>query len=61
MMISDLMKLCLNNEGHCHLNFTVYDEASKVSLKMPSKSMKIDPSLAFFKEIKKFDVEIEMN
>ena len=61
MMISDLMKLCLNNEGHCHLNFTVYDEASKVSLKMPSKSMKIDPSLAFFKEIKKFDVEVEMN
>ena len=61
MMISDLMKLCLNNEGHCHLNFTVYDEASKVSLKMPSKSMKIDPSLAFFREIKKFDVEVEMN
>jgi DNA polymerase-3 subunit alpha len=60
IMITDLMKLCLSNEGHCQLNFTVYDEASKVSLKMPSKNMKVDPSLAFFKEIKKFNLEIEM-
>lgn len=61
LLITDLMKVCLNNEGHCQLNFTVYDEASKVALKMPSKSMKVDPSLAFFKELKKFDVEVEMN
>lgn len=61
MLISELTKLCLNNEGNCQLNFTVYDEASNVSIKMPSKSMKVDPSLAFFKEIKKFNLEIELN
>lgn len=60
LLITDLMKVCLNNEGHCSLNFTVVDEASKVTLKMPSKSMKVDPSLAFFKEMKKFDVEVDM-
>ncbi len=61
ILITDLMKVCLNNEGTCQLNFTVFDEASNISLKMPSKSMKVDPSLAFFKEMKKFAVEVEMS
>jgi|TARA_R110000737_G_scaffold164321_1_gene191792 DNA polymerase-3 subunit alpha len=60
VMISDLMKVCLENEGICPLNFSLYDESTNVVIKMPSKNVKVDPSKAFFKKLKQFNLEFEL-
>lgn len=60
VMIMDLNKLFLANEGKCNLHFTIYDPLDGVDVRMPSKSMKVDPNNTLFKELKKMDLEFEI-
>jgi DNA polymerase-3 subunit alpha len=60
ILIADLNKLFLEHEGNCSLNFTVYDALDGTEIKMPSKTIKIDPNNQLFKELKKFDLEFEI-
>ncbi len=60
ILISDLNKLFLENEGNCNVHFIVYDELDNMEVKMPSKSIKINPSNELFKELKKFDLNFQL-
>ena len=60
IMIMDLNKLFLENEGKCSLHFTVFDALDGVEVRMPSKTIKVDPNNTLFKELKKFDLEVEI-
>jgi len=60
VMIMDLNKLFLANEGKCNLHFTVYDPLDQVEVHLPSKTMKIDPNNTLFKELKRMDLEFEI-
>jgi DNA polymerase-3 subunit alpha len=59
-MIMDLNKLFLEHEGRCNLHFTVYDPLDGMEVRMPSKSMKVDPNNALFKELKRLNLEFEI-
>ena len=60
ILISDLNKLFLEHEGKCSLHFTVFDGLNDLEIKMPSKTIYVDPSDQLFKELKKFDLEFEI-
>ena len=60
VLISDLNKLFMEHEGTCALSFTVFDGLDGVEIKMPSKTIKVDPNNQLFKELKKFDLEFEI-
>ena len=50
----------MEHEGTCALSFTVFDGLDGVEIKMPSKTIKVDPNNQLFKELKKFDLEFEI-
>jgi DNA polymerase-3 subunit alpha len=60
VMISDLNKLFLEHEGKCSLNITIFDPLENVEVKMPSRTIKLDPNNALFKELKKFNFDFEL-
>lgn len=60
VMIMDLNKLFLENEGKCSVHFTIFDALDGVEVRMPSKTIKVDPNNTLFKELKKFDLEFEI-
>ena len=60
IMISDLNKLFLENEGNCPVHFTVYDPLDGVEVKMPSKTIKIGVTNEIFNKLKDFNLEFEI-
>jgi DNA polymerase-3 subunit alpha len=60
ILIADLNKLLLAHEGNCTLHFTIYDGLDGVEVKMPSKSIKIDPNNQLFNDLKKLNLEFEI-
>ncbi len=60
VLISDLNKLFMEHEGKCSLHFMIYDALDGVEIKMPSKTIKVDPNNNLFKELKKFDLDFEI-
>jgi DNA polymerase-3 subunit alpha len=60
ILISDLNKLFLQHEGNCNLHFTIYDPLENMEVKMPSKTIKVDPNNELFRELKKFDLEVKI-
>jgi DNA polymerase-3 subunit alpha len=60
MMVMDLNKLFIENSGKCELHFTVYDPLDGVEVRMPSKTVRIDPNNHLFKELKRMNVEFEI-
>ena len=58
IMISDLNKVLLAHEGNCSIHFSVYDELDKMEVKMPSRTIKVDPSNQLFNELKRFDLKV---
>ena len=61
VMIMDLNKLFLENEGRCSVRFTVYDPLDGVEVRLPSRSVKVDPSNSLFNELKRMNLEFEIN
>jgi hypothetical protein len=59
-MITDLNKLFLSHEGSCAVNFTIYDPLDDIEVKMPSKSIKVDPSNQLFSELKRMKLNFEI-
>jgi DNA polymerase-3 subunit alpha len=59
-LVMDLNKLFLEHEGRCSLHFTVYDALDGVEVRMPSKTIKVDPNNTLFKELKRMEVEFEI-
>ena len=57
----DLNKLFLENEGRCSVRFTVYDPLDGVEVRLPSRSIKVDPSNSLFNELKRMNLEFEIN
>ena len=60
ILISDLNKTLLAHEGNCTVHFSIYDELDEMEIKMPSRSIKVDPSNQLFSELKKFDLKVEI-
>ena len=60
VMIADLNKLFNENIGSCPVHFTIFDPLDDVEIRMPSKTLKVDLNTNLFKELKKFDLEVEI-
>jgi DNA polymerase-3 subunit alpha len=60
ILIMNLNKLFLDNEGKCSVHFKIIDPFDGTEIRMPSKSMKIDPNNTVFKELKKLNLEFEI-
>ena len=60
ILISDLNKVLLEHEGNCKVHFIVYDELDQLEVKMPSRSIKVDPNNQLFSALKNFDVKVEI-
>ncbi|MEY3586606.1 MAG: hypothetical protein RLZZ243_1670 [Bacteroidota bacterium] len=61
LMIDKLNELFNQNQGSCQLHFTVYDPIEGYEVNLPSRSVKIQPSSALFKELAKLDVDFRLN
>ncbi len=61
VMITDLYRLFTENEGRVSVNFTVFDPLDGIEVRMPSKTIKIDPSSQLFKELQKFNLEFRLS
>jgi DNA polymerase-3 subunit alpha len=61
VMITDLYKLFTENEGRVSVNFTVFDPLDGIEVRMPSKTIKIDPNSQLFKELQKFNLEFRLS
>ncbi|WP_219224290.1 DNA polymerase III subunit alpha [Pedobacter antarcticus] len=60
-IISQIYEMIAENQENtdqqnCMLNFTVYDREQQVSLELPSKSLKINPTNQFLEQIKSLNV-----
>jgi DNA polymerase III subunit alpha len=60
ILISDLNKTLLAHEGNCTVHFSIYDELDEMEVKMPSRTIKVDPSNQLCSELKKFDLKVEI-
>lgn len=60
IMISDLNKLFMENEGDCPVQFTVYDPLDNIEVNMPSKTIKVGLNNGFVKRLKEFDLEFKI-
>jgi DNA polymerase-3 subunit alpha len=60
IMIQDLNRLFLENEGRCSVKFVIYDPLDKLEVTLPSKNIRIDPNNDFVKRLKEFDLEFEL-
>jgi DNA polymerase-3 subunit alpha len=61
LMIDKLNELFNQNQGNCQLHFTVYDPVEGYEVNLPSRSVKVQPSSALFKELAKMDVDFRLN
>ncbi len=60
ILIMDLNKLFLENEGKCSVHFKIIDPFDGTEVRMPSKSMKVDPNNNLFRELKRMNLEFEI-
>lgn len=60
ILIEDLNKLLIDNEGSCNVRFTIYDPLDGIEVSMPSRSLKINVTNELFKKLKDFDLEFEI-
>ena len=60
IMITDLTKIFDQNIGTIPVRFTVYDPLDNVEVHLPSKSLKVDLTNDLFKELQKFDLDIQI-
>jgi DNA polymerase-3 subunit alpha len=60
IMIQDLNRLFLENEGRCSVKFVIYDPLDNLEVTLPSKNIRIDPNNDFVKRLKEFDLEFEL-
>ncbi len=60
IMITDLTKIFDQNLGTIPVRFTVYDPLDNVEVHLPSKSLKVDLTNELFKELQKFDLDIQI-
>jgi DNA polymerase-3 subunit alpha len=59
-LVMDINKLCQAHEGKCTLHFTVFDPLDDLEVRMSSKTIKINPTNAFFSELDKLEVAYEI-
>jgi DNA polymerase-3 subunit alpha len=60
IMIQDLNRLFLENEGRCAVKFVIYDPLDNLEVTLPSKNIRIDPNNDFVKQLQGFDLEFEL-
>jgi hypothetical protein len=60
IMITELAKIFDKNLGSIPVRFTVYDPLDNVEVHLPSKSLKVDLTNELFKELQKFDLDIQI-
>lgn len=60
IMITDLNKLFMENQGSCPVQFIVYDPLDKIEVNMPSKTIKVGLNNDFVKKLKEFDLEFKI-
>ena len=60
VMITDLFKIFNAYEGKCNLNFMIFDPLDEIEVKMPSKTMKVNPTTELFKELERFKIKVEI-
>ncbi|MFT5779396.1 MAG: DNA polymerase-3 subunit alpha, partial [Crocinitomicaceae bacterium] len=60
IMITDLTRIFDQNTGTIPVRFTVFDPLDAVEVHLPSKSLKVDLTNELFKELKNFDLEVQI-
>jgi len=58
--IMDLNKLFMEHTGKCQLHFMVYDPLEGIEVRLPSKSVKVDPNNDLFNELKRLNISFEI-
>ncbi|MEY4602800.1 MAG: hypothetical protein RIT43_92 [Bacteroidota bacterium] len=58
--IMDLNKIFMEHTGKCQLHFTVYDPLEGIEVRLPSKSVKVDPNNELFNELRRLNISFEM-
>lgn len=59
-VVMDLNQLFLSNEGSCNVHFTVFDPLEGIEVRLPSKSLKVNPTNELLKSLQGMEVEFEL-
>jgi hypothetical protein len=59
-MISKIDDLFKQNHGACEVKFVVQDSLSELHVTLPSKNVKVEPSLKLINSLKALNVEVEL-
>ncbi len=60
LMISKIDDLFKQNHGACEVKFVVQDSLSELHVTLPSKNVKVEPSLKLINSLKALNVEVEL-
>jgi DNA polymerase-3 subunit alpha len=62
-MLDELKELLLNAEskGKCRINFTIYDSLDEIQVKLPSRSLSVNPTNELFKKLDSLDIDFKLN
>ena len=62
-MLGELKSLLLSAEstGKCRVNFMIYDSLDEIQVKLPSRTISVNPSNEFFKKLENLDIDYRLN
>jgi DNA polymerase-3 subunit alpha len=60
LMMSKLEQLFSESEGKCSVKFTVVDNLDNISVSMPSRKLRIEPSLKMINSLKELQLGVEI-
>jgi DNA polymerase-3 subunit alpha len=60
LMMSKLEQLFASSEGKCSVKFTVVDNLDNISVSMPSRKLRIEPSLKMINSLKELQLGVEI-
>ena len=61
LLIDELNGLFTANHGNCNVQFTIFDAAEGLELKMTSKSVRVKPNPELYKALTKMNIEFRLN
>jgi DNA polymerase-3 subunit alpha len=60
LMMSKLEALFATSEGKCSVKFTVVDHLDNLSVSLPSRKLRIEPSLKMINSLKELQLDVEI-
>jgi DNA polymerase III subunit alpha len=60
LILGKLETMFAESEGKCSVKFTVVDHLDNLSVTMPSRKLRVEPSLKMINAIKEMQLEVEL-